>query len=380
MDQVLELSPHGLKRYGGNYDDYLAQREVEDEAVRRHVVAAEQQLKRDRREAQAAQERQARRAARGKRLRARGGVPKVVLNGMRERSEKTTSRLAGIHEHRVADAQVRRDEARARLRPQNVIQIDLGLTDVPAGKQVVALIDVSFAYLAGSLASRGTGAGAVPAEVDPAAGGAPHVEHAGPAVGGPLQHREQAGPAAGGAPLLEDINLSIVGPRRVAVLGPNGSGKTTLIKLMLGELAPTRGLVRRGVREVAWLDQRVALLERQASVLDNFRRLNPGLEPELCRLRLGRFLFRGEAALRRVADLSGGERMRAALACVLAGDTPPRLLVLDEPTNNLDLDSIEQVESALQSYQGALVVVSHDQRFLEHIGIDTALTLGAGAG
>jgi ATPase subunit of ABC transporter with duplicated ATPase domains len=104
-------------------------------------------------------------------------------------------------------------------------------------------------------------------------------------------------------------------------------------------------------------------------------RLNPGADENVCRAALARFMFRADAALQVVATLSGGQMLRAGLACVLGGASPPPLLILDEPTNHLDIDSIEAVEAGLRAYDGALLVVSHDEAFLEAIGVTRWLTL-----
>ena len=128
--------------------------------------------------------------------------------------------------------------------------------------------------------------------------------------------------------------------------------------------------------DFALFDQRVSLLDRSVSIRDNFRRINPDADENACRAALARFMFRADAALQSVSTLSGGQLLRAGLACVLGGPRPPSLLILDEPTNHLDIDSIETVEAGLRAYDGALLVVSHDETFLDAIGISRRLDLG----
>ena len=123
------------------------------------------------------------------------------------------------------------------------------------------------------------------------------------------------------------------------------------------------------------LDQEAALLRPDETLVEAWRRVNPGGSDNDAHAALARFLFRNTAAHRHVADLSGGERLRAALACVLTGAAPPQLLVLDEPTNHLDLDSIAAVEEALNAYDGAMLVVSHDAEFLAALNIDRTIGL-----
>ena len=132
---------------------------------------------------------------------------------------------------------------------------------------------------------------------------------------------------------------------------------------------------RRRVTTERSLPTLLELLEEHG-VMDNFRRLNPDADDNGAHAALARFLFRADAALMPAGALSGGERLLAALACVLAGEHPPQLLILDEPTNHLDLDSIAAVEQALAGYDGALLIVSHDEDFLEAVGIERRLELG----
>jgi ATPase subunit of ABC transporter with duplicated ATPase domains len=119
----------------------------------------------------------------------------------------------------------------------------------------------------------------------------------------------------------------------------------------------------------------VSLLGPALSVLDNFKRLTPEADENACRAALARFMFRADAAHQIVGTLSGGQTLRAGLACVLGGASPPPLLILDEPTNHLDLSSIEAIESALSAYDGALLIVSHDEAFLKAVGVTRRLAL-----
>jgi len=178
------------------------------------------------------------------------------------------------------------------------------------------------------------------------------------------------------APVLDGVTLRIRGPERVAVVGSNGSGKTTLLRIATGDLAPDEGTVRRlAADEIAFLDQPGARLDPERSVLENFSAFHSRMDDTATRYALARFLFAHDAALQLVGTLSGGQRLRASLACVLGAERPPAFLVLDEPTNHLDLESMSAMESALREYDGALLVVSHDAAFLEAIGVERRIVL-----
>ena len=170
--------------------------------------------------------------------------------------------------------------------------------------------------------------------------------------------------------IVKDFNATILRGDKVGLIGPNGSGKTTLLKLILGELAPTAGRVRQGTRlEVAYFDQMRSTLKLDATLADT---ISPGSEwVEFNGARkhvmsyLNDFLFSPERANSPVRTLSGGERNRVLLARLFA--LPANVLVLDEPTNDLDIDTLELLEELLQSYAGTVFLVSHDRRFLDAV-------------
>ncbi|MEO5586164.1 MAG: ATP-binding cassette domain-containing protein, partial [Novosphingobium sp.] len=186
---------------------------------------------------------------------------------------------------------------------------------------------------------------------------------------------EHVGWAVAGRTIVDDLSFAIVGPERVAITGRNGAGKTSVLRLASGDALPLTGRIHRAEGRIAILDQQVALLDRSQTILANVRRLQPGLTDNLARAALARFAFRNVDAEKPVSALSGGEALRAGLACVLSAAPVPQFLLLDEPTNHLDLASIEVIEAALRAYDGAILVVSHDPAFLEAIGVTRTLKL-----
>jgi ATPase subunit of ABC transporter with duplicated ATPase domains len=326
MDRIVELTGLGAGVYGGNYDLYAARKAEAEAAAQRDLDQAEQALARTERGIQQVRERKSRGDAGGRRSRARNDMPKIMLNARAERAENTGASLSRLAERLRAEAQQDLADAAARIERVRRLAFDLPPSGLPAGKLALAFEDVAFAW-------------------------------------------------PDGTPVLSELSLRLVGPERVALTGPNGAGKTTLIRLATGELAPSSGRVRRGVA-AALLDQRAALLRDDETLLQNFRRLNPAADDNAAHAALARFVFRNVTALKPAGALSGGERLRAALACALMAAQPPQLIILDEPTNHLDLDSIAAVEAALAAYDGALLVVSHDRDFLAAIGVEREVRLG----
>lgn len=326
MNAIVELTSLGATRYGGNWSQYRERKALELAAARHDLADAQKRVSEINRRAQDTAERKARKDRAGQRKRAQGDIPRILAGARKDRSEGTSGENASLAQRRRAQALETAASARERIEVLQPLSVVLPPTHLPPGKTVLTVDAVSVGY-------------------EPE------------------------------RPILRDLSFSITGPERVALVGHNGSGKTTVLALAAGQLRPWTGTVRI-MTDVAMLDQRVSLLDPAASIRDNFRRINPNADENACRAALARFMFRADAALQVVSSLSGGQLLRAGLACVLGGPTPPSLLILDEPTNHLDIDSIEAVEAGLRAYDGALLLVSHDETFLEAVGVSRRLDLG----
>lgn len=174
-----------------------------------------------------------------------------------------------------------------------------------------------------------------------------------------------------------DRSFVIQGRERVALIGSNGAGKTALLEgLVHPESARTsRARAVRLTERIGYLPQRLDGLDDEASALANVRAAQPTVPPRQVRHQLARFLLRGDTVDRPVCTLSGGEWFRVALARLLSASPPSDLFVLDEPTNNLDLPTVEHLVRALSAYRGALLIVSHDDSLLARLDLDTTLIL-----
>ncbi|MEV4624827.1 ribosomal protection-like ABC-F family protein [Micromonospora sp. NPDC049523] len=330
MDRIVELDRGEVRSYGGNFTEYTEAVRAAREVAEKNIRNAEQEVKREKREMQQARERADRRASNASKNLKNAGLPKIFAGTMKRGAQESAGKANTTHAGRVSDAKARLDEAGRALREEQKITLELPDTKVPAGRTVFLGERMRIRY--GDLVLF-TGDGA---------------------------------------------DLTIRGPERIALTGPNGAGKSTLLRLVNGDLEPEGGEIKRADGRIAYLSQRLDLLDLDRTVAENLAAFAPGMAQAQRMNLLARFLFRGSRIHLPVGVLSGGERLRATLACVLFAEPAPQLLLLDEPTNNLDLVSVAQLESALDAYEGAFVVVSHDERFLAEIGVDRWLRLSDG--
>lgn len=319
MEHTAELHAGQLATYSGGYSSYREQLGIMQDAARQAARNAEQALKVEKRQRVEAETKLARRQRQGRALQLSGSIPRMAADNLRKKSQGTAGALRSQLEAKIDTAQQAVDAAEARVRQEERISLQLPDPQVPRSRRIAEFSD----------------------------GSGTHV---------------------------------IQGPERVALVGPNGAGKTTLLHQLL-ELPGARSqplVARLHTSRVGYLPQRLDGLDEQASALDNVRAVAPAATPGDIRNALARLLLRGHSVDRSLRTLSGGERFRVYLATVLLAEPVPQLLILDEPTNNLDISSVEQLTQALAAYHGALLVVSHDTQFLASLGLDYQLYLHPG--
>lgn len=333
-DEVIELSNRGLKKFGGSWADYQGEREHERAALSRDLETAKRardSANASRLEKIAAQEKRNRRE---KAAGLAGGLPKILLGARKRRAQVTSGRID--HEtNQAADRAVSEaHSAYAQVKIDPLMYADLPRITMPTQKLIAEVSDFNMRY-------RGTDRWLY----------------------------------------SDNFSISIRGPTRVAILGANGSGKTSLLKMLLGddESFEARGEIRRGNFRSMYVDQTCAQLDDEMTVIENVQAVSTLSEPEI-RNGLAKFLFQREMVFQKARDLSGGERLRLAMACGYLSGNLPELIVLDEPTNNLDMANIEFLEGLLRTYQGALIVISHDEVFLENLVLTTEITCSRGEG
>ncbi|MFJ5222576.1 ABC-F family ATP-binding cassette domain-containing protein [Streptomyces sp. NPDC088400] len=321
VDQIADLRDGEVKWYGGNFTAYEEALAQEQEAAERMVRVAEADVQRQKRELADAQVKLARRKRYGQKMWDSKREPKIVMGARKRAAQESAGKHRIMHTEKLAEAKERLDDAVEAVRDDDEIRVELPYTKVHPGRSVLTLRELRLRY----------------------------------------------GAEARG-------EFAIHGPERIALVGRNGAGKTTLLRTVAGELEPVSGEALAHV-PLRFLPQRLDVLDDSLSVVENVARFAPAATNNMVRARLARFLFRGARADQPAGTLSGGERFRASLAALLLSEPAPQLLMLDEPTNNLDMASVRRLTDALESYEGALIVASHDVPFLESIGITRWLRL-----
>ncbi|MDR2323835.1 MAG: ATP-binding cassette domain-containing protein [Acidovorax sp.] len=317
MERVVELTSLGLSNWGGNYDFYAQAKAQQAENAAEQLQQAKQERKRQQHALREQQERQQKREVRGKQQGQEANQAKILLDRQKERSQGSAGKLALQQQAQREQLDARVREAAALLEDEQAIVLH-ALPQLAVGARVVAeLEDVRLPFV-------------------------PDAHHT--------------------------ITLSLRAGQRVGVLGRNGCGKSTLLKLLAGCIPPLTGVCKQVARS-AYLDQQLDQLPPDSTVLELMQEANATLPEAELRMRLAQLGLGAQKLAQPSGKLSGGERLKAALACALYADPPAQMLLLDEPSNHLDLVSQKALQQMLAGYQGCLVVVSHDDVFLQQLSL-----------
>lgn len=327
LDTVYELGKRGITAYGGNYDFYTEQKLIESNALNQDVKNKEKALRKAKEIERETIERQQKLDARGKKKQEKAGLPTILMNTLKNNAEKSTSKLKGVHTEKIGTISQELSDLRKEVPDVDKMKFGFDNSTVHKGKILFNANNINFAY---------------------------------------------------GNRLLwqQNLNFQITSGERIVLKGFNGSGKTTLIKIILGELNPKRGTIYRAENKSIYIDQDYSLIDNQLTIYEQAQQFNTSLlqEHEI-KIRLNRFLFTKEDWDKSCATLSGGEKMRLMLSCLTISNHAPDIIILDEPTNNLDIQNLEILTAAINEYSGTLLVVSHDEYFLKQINIERIIDL-----
>ncbi|WP_439490816.1 ribosomal protection-like ABC-F family protein [Algoriphagus sp.] len=327
LNTVCELDKSGIKVYGGNYDFYTEQKQIESHALELDIQSKEKALRKAKEKERETSERQQKLDSRGKRKQEKSGVARIVMNTLRNNAENSTSKLKSVHTEKIGDLSKDLQSLRSRQADIDKIKFGFDNSGLHRGKILFTATGLNFGY-----------------------------------------HSQK---------LWKDpLSFQIKSSERIALKGKNGSGKTTLIRLILGDLEPQIGSVFRAESKSVYIDQEYSLLDNKLNVYEQAQGFNiSALQEHEIKVRLNRFLFGKDDWDKPSGTLSGGERMRLMLCCLTINSLAPDIIILDEPTNNLDIQNIEILTAAISEYQGTLIVVSHDETFLKQINAERTISL-----
>ncbi|MFP2469269.1 ABC-F family ATP-binding cassette domain-containing protein [Pseudescherichia vulneris] len=319
LPRILELSAGTLRQYGGNFEVYQQQREAEQQAARSALDHAATERRRTRTRLQKEHDNGQRRSAQTLRTVDSLNIASFERVAYKGAAKARPGTLRRQHREQNDALNAAVNQARERVEDDMPVMMTLPGNQVAAGKQVLELHNLVLAHTA-----------------------------------------------------LAPLTWRLDGPMRVALRGPNGCGKTTLLKTILGLESPASGSCKLSVN-AAWLDQHLSQLSLSQSVMEHLSLADTPLEEGVLRSRLAQLQLTADKVGLPLSSLSGGERLKAALASVLWRREATQLLLLDEPTNHLDLASTQAIEAALANFPGAMLVVSHDEAFLKGLKLTHSL-------
>ncbi|PWN59664.1 ABC-F family ATP-binding cassette domain-containing protein [Chryseobacterium viscerum] len=327
VDTIFELSNQGIATYGGNYDFYAEQKEVEVEALNNDIHAKERALKKAKEKERETLERKQKLDAKGKQKQEKSGVARIMMNTLRNNAEKNTSKLKSVHAERISGISGDLRDLRSTVKNSDQMKVNFNDSSLHSGKILIAAEHINFSYGKEGL-------------------------------------------------WKENLDLEIRSGDRILIKGSNGSGKTTLIKLLLGNAEPSEGKITRSAFNSIYIDQEYSLIDNDSTLYDFAQTFNDsGWQESEVKTLLSRFLFGKDTWDKKCGALSGGERLRLLLCGLSISNKAPDMIILDEPTNNLDLQNVEILTNSIKDYHGTLLVISHDEVFLEEIGVDKKLIL-----
>ena len=341
LPEICELEKHQINYYGGNYEFYKEQKTLMQEALQQRIEEKEKALRIARKVARETAERRDKQNVRGEKSNIKKGVPRIVLNALQGKSEKSTSKLTGVHQEKAEKLTNERNQLRGSLSPTAALKTDFNSSSLHIGKILVTAKEINFSYHSNS-------------------------------INNDIQENSISKQQLWQAP----VSFQLKSGDRLRIEGANGSGKTTLLKLITGQLQPQEGTLTRTDFSYVYLNQEYSIIDDRNSILEQAYAFNSRNLPEHeIKIILNRYLFPASEWDKSCRKLSGGEKMRLAFCCLMISNNTPDMFILDEPTNNLDIQSIEIITATIKNYAGTVIAISHDNYFIQEIGVEQCILL-----
>ena len=341
LPEICELEKHQINYYGGNYEFYKEQKTLIQEALQQRIEEKEKALRIARKVARETVERRDKQNVRGEKNNIKKGVPRIVLNALQGKSEKSTSKLNSTHQEKAEKLTGERNQLRSSLSPTATLKTDFNSSSLHTGKILVTAKEINFGY---------------------------HPNSDSNDIQDNNDFKQQLWQTS--------ISFQLKSGDRLRIEGANGSGKTTLLKLITGQLQPQEGNLTRMEFTYVYLNQEYSIIDDRNSILEQAYAFNSRNLPEHeIKIILNRYLFPASEWDKSCRKLSGGEKMRLAFCCLMISNNTPDMFILDEPTNNLDIQSIEIITATIKNYTGTVIAISHDDYFIQEIGIEQRILL-----
>lgn len=363
LPEICELEKHQINYYGGNYEFYKEQKTLMQEALQQRIEEKEKALRIAHKVARETAERRDKQNVRGEKNHIKKGVPRIVLNALQGKSEKSTSKLNSTHQEKAEKLRDERNQLRSSLSPTATLKTDFNSSSLHTGKILVTAKEINFGYHPNSINSH--------IQMNNEANLADTGNHPSP-DSNDIQDNSDFKQQLWQTP----ISFQLKSGDRLRIEGANGSGKTTLLKLITGQLRPQEGNLTRMEFTYVYLNQEYSIIDNRNSILEQAYAFNNRNLPEHeIKTILNRYLFPASEWDKSCRKLSGGEKMRLAFCCLMISNNTPDMFILDEPTNNLDIQSIEIITATIKNYTGTVIVISHDDYFIQEIGIEQRILL-----
>ena len=357
LPEICELEKHQITYYGGNYEFYKEQKALMQEALQQRIDEKEKALRAARKVARETAERRDKQNVRGEKANIKKGIPRIVLNALQGKSEKSTSKLNGVHQEKAEKLTDERNQLRGSLSPTAELKTDFNSSSLHNGKTLVTAKNINFGYYPNQNDNDSQNENDNPSENN--------TFDSSNSSKLPAQLLWQA-----------PISFQLKSGDRLRIEGTNGSGKTTLLKIITGQLEPQEGTLTRADFSYVYLNQEYSIIDDRNSILEQAYAFNSRNLPEHeIKIILNRYLFPAPEWDKSCRKLSGGEKMRLAFCCLMISNNTPDMFILDEPTNNLDIQSIEIITNTIKKYTGTVIAISHDNYFIREIGVDQRIAL-----